>query len=262
MNLDWYRMNIGQAKDIPIIETALDEDIYDRMEPFFPPSDNNDLVSLNQILIESCSTEEGKQALRRYIASRDDYAWSWFLTLPEFEEFQQLVKKDDEEAREFILDHFDQKLLDQARKTFENIDFFEDRRELLNDLLTEFEQGHYRAFLAGIVLQFEGVLADLVEEAGGEIIEKDGDTEFKMPGQKRSETKNLNNLIRLFFDGVVSEFLHETIRQRRNKIAHGDVIENDQDLSIHFFITFYALCTACLNEYVQLAGENQVQAAV
>jgi hypothetical protein len=261
MNLDWYRMNIGQAKDIPIIKKALTEDVFDRMDPFFPPDDDNDLVNLNQLLIESCESDDERQAIRRYLASRDDYAWSWFMTLPEFEEFQELLESDKEEAREFVVNRFDQELLDQARNTFENIEFFEERRELLNDLLMEFEQGHYRGFLAGIVLQFEGVLADLVEEAGGEIIEEDHETKFKMPGKGRSQTKNLGSLISHFFDGVFSTFLDETVRQRRNQIAHGDVIENSRELSIHFFISFYALCNASLNEYVRLAEQDQPAAA-
>ncbi|WP_340100501.1 HsdM family class I SAM-dependent methyltransferase [Salinibaculum salinum] len=259
MNLDWYRMNIGQAKDIPIIEKALIEDMFDRMDPFFPPDYDNDLVNLNQLLIESCESDEERQALRRYLASRDNYAWSWFMTLPEFEEFQELLESDKEGAREFIVDRFDQELLDQARNTFENIGFFEERRELLNDLLMEFEKGHYRGFLAGIILQFEGVLADLVEEAGGEIIEEDHGTKFKMPGKGRSQTKNLGKLISHFFDGAFSTFLDETVRQRRNQIAHGDVIENSRELSIHFFISFYALCNAILNEYVRLAEQDQPQ---
>ncbi len=261
IDLDWYRLNITSLRDIPIIQGALDQDLFDRMDPFFPPDDDNDLVNLNQLLIESCESDDERQAIRRYLASRDDYAWSWFMTLPEFEEFQELLESDKEEAREFVVNRFDQELLDQARNTFENIEFFEERRELLNDLLMEFEQGHYRGFLAGIVLQFEGVLADLVEEAGGEIIEEDHETKFKMPGKGRSQTKNLGSLISHFFDGVFSTFLDETVRQRRNQIAHGDVIENSRELSIHFFISFYALCNASLNEYVRLAEQDQPAAA-
>jgi len=257
MNLNWYRINItSQLKEIPVIEQALNEDTFERLEPFFPPEDDNDLVNLNHLLIESCETEKEKQSLRRYLASRDDFAWSWFLTLPEFEEFQELLESDREQAQEFVVDRFNQELLDQARLTFRNVEFFERRQELLDDLLMEFEEGHYRGFLAGIVLQFEGVLADLVEEAGGDIVEEDGRTEFKMPGKNRSQKrKNLDNLISQFFDGVFSEYLHETVRQRRNKIAHGDVIEDSRTLSIHFFVSFYALCNACLNEYVQIAQQ-------
>lgn len=261
IDLDWYRLNITSLRDIPIIKGALNKDLFDRMEPFFPPDDDNDLVSLNQLLIESCEDDDERQAIRRYLASRDDYAWSWFMTLPEFEEFQELLDSDKDEAREFVVNRFDQELLDQARNTFENIEFFEGRRELLNDLLMEFEEGHYRGFLAGIVLQFEGVLADLVEEAGGEIIEEDHETKFKMPGKGRSQTKNLGSLISHFFDGVFSTFLDETVRQRRNQIAHGEVIENSRELSIHFFISFYALCNASLSEYVRLAEQDQPAAA-
>lgn len=264
MDLNWYRINItSQLKEIPVIEQALNEDTFERLEPFFPPEDDNDLVNLNHILIESCETEKEKQALRRYLASRDNFAWSWFLTLPEFEEFQELLESDREQAQEFVVDRFDQELLDQARQTFRNIEFFEGRRELLDDLLMEFEEGHYRGFLAGIVLQFEGVLADLVEEAGGDIVEEGGKTEFKMPGKNRSQKrKNLDNLISQFFDGVFSEYLHETVRQRRNKIAHGDVIEDSRTLSIHFFVSFYALCNACLNEYVRIAQQQESAAAL
>ncbi|NLV13213.1 HsdM family class I SAM-dependent methyltransferase [Haloarcula argentinensis] len=261
IDLDWYRLNITSLRDIPIIKGALNQDLFDRMDPFFPPDDDNDLVRLNQLLIESCERDDERQAIRRYLASRDDYAWSWLMTLPEFEEFQELLESNKEEAREFVVNRFDQELLDQARNTFENIEFFEERRALLNDLLMEFEEGHYRGFLAGIVLQFEGVLADLVEEAGGEIIEEDHETKFKMPGKGRSQTKNLGSLISHFFDGVFSTFLDETVRQRRNQIAHGDVIENSRELSIHFFISFYALCNASLNEYVRLAEQDQPAAA-
>jgi tRNA1(Val) A37 N6-methylase TrmN6 len=262
MDLNWYRINItSQLKEIPVIEQALSEDTFEKLEPFFPPEDDNDLVNLNHLLIESCEKDEEKQALRRYLASRDNFAWSWFLTLPEFEEFQELLESDREQAEEFVVDRFDQDLLDQARQTFRNIEFFEGRRELLDDLLMEFEEGHYRGFLAGIVLQFEGVLADLVEEAGGDIIEENGNTEFKMPGKNRSQKrKNLDNLISQFFDGVFSEYLHETVRQRRNKIAHGDIIEDSRTLSIHFFVSFYALCNACLNEYVRIAQQQNSEA--
>ncbi|WP_226929204.1 class I SAM-dependent DNA methyltransferase [Halorubrum halophilum] len=260
MGLDWYRLNIGQLRDVPIIEDALTEDMFDRMDPFFPPQGDNDLISLNQLLIESCDSSEEKQSLRRYLASRDSYAWSWFLTLPEFEEFQQLLESDRDKARQFVLNRFDQRLLDQARNTFDNIQFFDKRRELLNDLLMEFEEGHYRGFLAGIVLQFEGILGDLVTEAGGEITEENGNTVFKMPTERGTQRKNLSTLISHFFDGVFSTFLDETIRQRRNQIAHGGVIEDDRELAIHFFISFYALCNASLNEYVRLAGEQQAAA--
>jgi len=266
MNFDWYRIQITtQLKEIPIIEQALDEDTFERMEPFFPPQDDNDLVSLNHVLIESCETDEEKQALRQYLASRDNFAWSWFLTLPEFEEFQELLESDREQAQEFVVDRFDQELLDQARQTFHNVEFFEGRRELLDDLLMEFEEGHYRGFLAGIALQFEGVLTDLVEEADGSIYKnEDGETVFELPRENHSPVrKNLNNLISEIFDGPFSKYLHQTVRQRRNGIAHGDVIEDSQPLSIHFFVSFYALCNACLNEYVRMEQQqNQETAAI
>lgn len=252
MNFDWYRMYIYQLRDIPVVETALSQDVHDRMEPFFPPEDDNDLVNLNHILIESCETEEEKQALRRYLASREEFAWSWFMSLSEFEEFQELLESDRSQAEEFVIEQFDQELLDQARSTFQNIAFFEERGEFLDDLLMEFEEEHYRGFLAGIVLQFEGVLADLVEEIGGEVIERENETVFVVPRKKDSPMrKNLDNLISQFFDGVFGEYLDKTVRQRRNKIAHGDVIEDSRTLSIQFFVSFYALCNACLNAYIE-----------
>ncbi|MFK5602632.1 N-6 DNA methylase [Haloferax volcanii] len=252
MDLDWYRINLGELRDVPVIEQALTEEVAEKLETFLPPEDDNDVIGANQVLIEACPTDDAEQALQRYIASRDDYAWSWFLTLPEVERFQELVEEDREKAQEFIIERFDQELLDKARQTFNQLEFFEHRRDLLNDLLMEFESNHYRSFLAGITLQFEGVLTDLVLEAGGDIVEQDGKTEFKLPGKNRSQQqKNLHNLISTFFDGIFSTFIDETIRQRRNAIAHGDVIEDDQDLAIHFFIAFYALCYASLAEYTR-----------
>lgn len=252
MDLDWYRINLGELRDVPVIEQALTKVVAAKLETFLPPEDDNDVIGANQVLIEACTTEDAERALQRYMASRDDYAWSWFLTLPEVERFQELVEKDREKAQEFIIERFDQELLDKARQTFNQLAFFEHRRDLLNDLLMEFESNHYRSFLAGITLQFEGILTDLVLEAGGDIVDQDGETKFKLPGKHRSQQqKNLHNLISTFFDGVFSTFMHETIRQRRNAIAHGDVIEDDQDLAIHFFIAFYALCYASLAEYTR-----------
>lgn len=252
LDLDWYRINLGELRDVPVIEQALTEEVAGKLDTFLPPEDDNDVIGANQVLIEACPTDDTGRALQRYMASRDDYAWSWFLTLPEVERFQDLVEEDREKAQEFIIERFDQELLDKARQTFNQLAFFEHRRDLLNDLLMEFESNHYRSFLAGITLQFEGVLTDLVLEAGGNIVEQDGETEFKLPGKHRSQQqKNLHNLISTFFDGVFSTFMHETIRQRRNAIAHGDVIEDDQELAIHFFIAFYALCYASLAEYTR-----------
>ena len=253
LDLDWYRINLGELRDVPIIEQALTGEVAAKLDTFLPPEDDNDAIGANQVLIEACPTDDAERALQRYMASRDDYAWSWFLTLPEVERFQELVEEDREKAREFIIERFDQELLHKARQTFNQLEFFEHRRDLLNDLLMEFESNHYRSFLAGITLQFEGVLTDLVLEADGDIVEEDGETKFKLPGKHRSQQqKNLHNLISTFFDGVFSTFMHETIRQRRNDIAHGDVIEDDQDLAIHFFIAFYALCYASLAEYTRL----------
>ena len=257
MDLDWYRVNLGQLRDVPVIEQALTVEVAEKLDVFLPPEDDNDVIGANQVLIEACDSKDAEQALQRYMASRDDYAWSWFLTLPEVEQFQKLVEQDREKAQEFIIERFDQDLLDKARQTFNQLEFFEQRRDLLNDLLMEFESNHYRSFLAGITLQFEGILTDLVLETGGDIVEKDGETEFMLPGKNRSQQKNLHNLISTFFDGIFSTFMHETIRQRRNAIAHGDVIEDDQDLAIHFFIAFYALCYASLAEYTRLTEATE-----
>jgi len=253
MDLDWYRIYLGELRDVPVIEQALTAEVAAKLDTFLPPKDDNDVVGANRVLIEACPTDDVEQALQRYMASRDDYAWSWFMTLPEIERFQELVEEDREKAQEFIIERFDQELLDKARQTFNQLEFFEHRRDLLNDLLMEFESNHYRSFLAGITLQFEGILTDLVLEAGGDVVEQDGETEFELPGENRSRQKNLYNLISTFFDGIFSTFMHETIRQRRNEIAHGDVIEDDQDLAIHFFISFYALCYASLAEYTRLS---------
>jgi len=252
MDLDWYRINLRELRDVPVIEEALTAEVASKLDAFLPLEDDNDVIGANQVLIEACPTDEAEQALQRYMASRDDYAWSWFLTLPEVERFQELVEEDREKAQEFIIERFDQELLDKARQTFNQLEFFEHRRDLLNDLLMEFESNHYRSFLAGITLQFEGILTDLVLKTDGDIVEQNGETKFKLPGENRSQQKNLHNLISTFFDGIFSTFLHETIRQRRNEIAHGDVIEDDQNLAIHFFIAFYALCYASLAEYTRL----------
>lgn len=42
--------------------------------------------------------------------------------------------------------------------------------------------------------------------------------------------------------------MHETIRKRGNAIAHGNVIDGDQNLAFHLIIAFYTLCYASLAE--------------
>jgi type I restriction-modification system DNA methylase subunit len=247
------RLLIRSVSNIPVIEDALSQTAFDRMNPFFPDEDDNDLIRLNQILIENCRGDKERDAIRRFMASRDDFAWSWLMTLPELEEFEELATDDGDAAKSFVISRFDEEILDEARQTFDKIDFFENRRELLNDLLMEFEQGHYRGFLAGITLQFEGVLTDLVKATGGEVFQEDNRTKFKRSSDDSEQHKNLGELIETYFDGIFSQFLDETIRQRRNDIAHGDTIEDDRDLAVHFFVSFYALCNAALSEYVRQA---------
>ncbi|MFC6939131.1 N-6 adenine-specific DNA methylase domain-containing protein [Salinirubellus sp. GCM10025818] len=254
-NVDWYRLYLRQLRGVPLIDDSLSADVAKRLETFWPPEDDSDRVRINQILIEQCSSEDQKLALRRFLLSTETYAWSWIFNLLQIDEFQKLIEEDTRtQAEQFVISQFDPELLAKARQTFENIDLFSDRKEMLNDLLSEFEQDHYRSFLAGMTLQFEGVLADFVEYIGGEIIEPDtGGAKFRLPGKNRTKDKSLNELISELLDGPFGAFVDETIRKRRNRIAHGDIIEDSRELSIHFFVTFYALCNVCLAEYVRLA---------
>jgi len=42
---------------------------------------------------------------------------------------------------------------------------------------------------------------------------------------------------------------------------YGEVIEDSRTVSIHFFVSFYTLCNAWLNEYVRIAQQQESEAA-
>jgi len=36
MNLDWYRINLGQLRDVPVIEHALTGEVAEKLDVFLP----------------------------------------------------------------------------------------------------------------------------------------------------------------------------------------------------------------------------------
>lgn len=248
---NYSRTRVKDLEVLPISERMLTDDIANKLEDFFPYEHTSDILSSNRILLEGCDTDSQEQILREYLSSQDEFAWSWLDSEEDVEEFERMLESDDDELRDYLLENFDQDVLERTEAIIENSDFFDERRNLLRDLLQEFKEEDNRIFLTGISPQFEGVLSDLVEEIGGQVEQDEGKTTFKMPDEKEGTEKKLDTLIESFFDGTLGKFLQKNIRERRNEIAHGGVVEDDRKESIQFFLAFYALCYASLDEYVR-----------
>jgi hypothetical protein len=260
---DYNRISNYTLSDLPVLECLLTEEVARRLEQFVPYEDSTDIVNSNRILLEECENQEQESVLREYIASQEEFAWSW---LSDREDFVEAVESSDEEAvREFLVEEYDDEILRRTEEAIRSLRLFDEREDILMTLIEEFdERNHHHVFLTGISTQFEGVLSDLVEELGGEVKRKDGTSRFRLPerdesdndmdGSEEGAEKNLNNLIDSFFDGPVGTFLHQDIRQRRNRIAHGEVVEDDRQTAIEFLLAFHALCYKSLDKYVRYHG--------
>ncbi|WP_336346194.1 N-6 DNA methylase [Halalkalicoccus ordinarius] len=256
---NYARFRIRELQSLPIIESCLSEEFAQEMKSLLPVDSAHKEITLRNRIIEACSPAE-RAAVDAAFEAFSQHALTWFLSGEELEKFRERIEGDDN-PEEFLLEQFGDDVLSDVQYTFSRTGLFEGRREVLLDLVELFDQERYQTFLVGLASQFEGVLVDYVEETGGRIefeireVEQDGEmTEievlvFYRPGRQEGKKKDLKRLFDEFFEGEYLRYLQETVRERRNELAHGSLVDNPEQTAVVLLVTFFGMINNILHRY-------------
>lgn len=229
---------------IPIPRRALTVDFRMRTEPVFPPESYQDKVRLTELLQECVRENPAKGTFKRLLEPDDEYAWAWFLSPDEYQEFMQKWEADPEDAKQFVADHLTEEDVKRIERDFKRNLVSSERSKIVIELLEEYRNQKNRLFLYGVTPQFEGVLVDWAERKG-HTAEKDNDGNLVVnvgdDEARQTVPKTLSGLLRHYLRDGFGEFLHEHVRTSRNEVAHGAIIENDRSQATMFLLCLYAL---------------------
>lgn len=230
--------------EIPIPRRALTEDFRTRTESVFPPESYRDKVRLTELLQECVREKPVRETFESLLEPDDEYAWAWFLSPDEYQEFTQKWEADPEDAKQFVADRLTEEDVKRIESDFERDLVPSERSQIIMELLEEYRNQKNRLFLYGVTPQFEGVLVDWAER-NDHTVEKDdhGNLVVNVGGDETIQTvpKTLSGLLRHYLRDGFGEFLHEHVRTSRNEVAHGAIIENDRSQATMFLLCLYAL---------------------
>jgi hypothetical protein len=258
---NYAQFRIGELECLPIIGSCLNETFAQQMASLLPAESATEEIIIQNRIIEVCSRAE-RPAVHAALEAFSQHGLTWFLSGEELETLRERIEENTD-PEEFLVTQFGDGLLADVQHTLSQADLFTDRREVLLDLVELFDQDRYQTFLIGLASQFEGVLVDYVEETGGRIEseiredEQDGDTTeyevlvFYRPGREEPKKKDLKRLFDEFFEGAYLTFLQETVRERRNELAHGTLVDEPEQTAVLFLITFFGMTNNILHRYNQ-----------
>jgi len=212
----------------------------------FPPERRRDQRQLDQAVIDGCSQQAAREALATLIEPDDQFAWAWFLSPEEYEEFQRRYERSEERAREYVAKRLNE---DEIRKMLTEIEespLRMERWETMAELAEEYRDGHYRLFMYGATPQFEGFIMDWASNKGYPISKRDGRPYVQIPGENPEEgnqeiPKSLGALIEAFIPRGFGDFLQDDITTLRNTITHGEIIEMSHERAAICFLALHTL---------------------
>lgn len=265
---NYAQFRIGELRSLPIIDSCLSDEFAEEMVSLLPAETAHEEITVRNRIIESSGPAE-RAAVNAAFEAFSQQVLTWFLTGEELEKLRERIEENTN-PEEFLVEHFGDDILSEVQHTFSRAGLFEDRREVLLDLIELFDQERYQTFLVGLASQFEGVLVDYVEETGGRIesevreVEQDGETTeieilvFYRPGRQKGKKKDLKRLFDEFFEGEYLKFLQETVRERRNELAHGTLVGDAERTAVVLLVTFFGMTNSILHRYNQhLAQEDR-----
>ena len=229
--------------EIPIPRRALTKDFRIQTEPIYPPESHRDEVRLTELLQECVREEPARETFERLLEPNDEYAWAWFLSPDEYQEFTQKWETDPEDAKQFVADRLTEEDVERIERDLKRDSMPAERAQIIMELLEEYRNQKNRLFLYGITPQFEGVLADWAERQGHPISKTDDGNFVVYVDGDGGETvsKTLAGLLNYYLKDGFGEFLHTHVRQSRNDLAHGGIVENDRRQATMFLLCLYAL---------------------
>ncbi|QCC47663.1 hypothetical protein [Halobellus limi] len=234
---------IRDISQLPINTDSLDAGLD---EITFPPERRRDQRQLDQAVVNGCSEQTVREALATLIEPDDQFAWAWFLSPEEYEEFQRQYEIGEEAAREYVAERLSEREIRKMLTEIEESPLRMERWETMAELAEEYREGHYRLFMYGATPQFEGFIMDWAENKEYPIFKRDGRPYVQIPGDTTEEEdqeipKSLGALIEAFIPRGFGDFLQDDITTLRNTITHGEIIEMSHERAAICFLALHTL---------------------
>lgn len=220
------RYTVRDLEQLPINIGPLNDGLEDIV---FPPDRRRDQRQLDRAVIDRCNNEAAREAFETLLEPDDHFAWAWFLSPDEYEQFQRQYQDSEGEAREFVTKRLNEEEIGEMLDDISRSPLHVERWETIEELADEYRDGRYRLFLYGATPQFEGFIMDWALKNGHEVTKRDGRPYVRISGQSEDEEdefpKGLGKLIEKFIPRGFGDFLQDDITDLRNTITHGEIIE-------------------------------------
>lgn len=259
----YARIRQRELRKLPLIESFLNENCITQLADVVPARTPDQRNTIQSILLEQCEQGTERQVVNAALEAFAPSELEWYLDGDQLEEFRDRIEAPGRDPGDYLRDQFGDEAVKEMRQTISYIGFLDDRRAYLHDLLDVFADDRHRAFALGIATQFEGVLVDFVEATGGNVFTKREEVNgepheyrYFRPGETlepvtdaEEKTKSLKTLIDAHFQGTFHEFMETTIKETRNKLAHGELVPHTDEKSVILLVGLYSSLHNLLHQY-------------
>ena len=243
------RIQVRTLRRLPICLADLSDRAAAQLERLYPYDSPEQRESARSVIIGAVADEH-----RLAVAATYD-AVSPLRTVRGYEaEIEQLrqILTEDLDRDPGTVELVDDSMIQKLEETYQSVELFKTRTRPITELMDVFGEQRYWSFLGGVAAQFEGVLQDYIEEHIGPV-------EYRQPADKDSKQwmyqpqdgkwKPLR--LKILFDEVFSGNLQEVmqlVRERRNEIAHGRLLSDEEANAEALFLAFYIFTYAVLHK--------------
>jgi hypothetical protein len=239
----YQTVSLSDLRKLPIATGPLKEGLN---EFPFPPSRRREQRYLDEAVVERCRDSAVSEALESLLDPDDRFAWAWFLSPSEYEEFEEMYDADEKRAEGYIADRLHEKEIKEMLAHITESDLHTERWDIIEELAEEYQQENYRLFMYGATPQFEGLIMDWAEEKEYDIVWKNGRPYVEISNQDGSGDqepipKGLGALIDAFLPRGFGDFLLDEVKALRDATAHGEVIANSREQAAVCFLSLHTL---------------------
>jgi hypothetical protein len=234
---------LSELRKLPIATGPLKEGLN---EFPFPPSRRREQRYLDEAVVERCRDSDASEALESLLDPDDRFAWAWFLSPNEYEEFKEMYYADEKRAEGYIADRLHEEEVKEMLAHITESDLHTGRWDIIEELAEEYQQENYRLFIYAATPQFEGFIMDWAEEKEYDIVWKNGRPYVEISNQDETGDqepipKGLGALIDAFIPRGFGDFLLDEVKDLRDATAHGEVIANSREQAAITFLSLHTL---------------------
>lgn len=239
----YQTVSLSDLQRLPVAKGPLEEGLDDVP---FPPSRRREQQRLDEAVVERCRDQTTSEALGSLLDPDDRFAWAWFLSPEEYEEFKEMYNADEERAEDFIADRLNETELSEMLDHIAKSDLHAERWDIIEELAAEYQQENYRLFIYGATPQFEGFIMDWAKRNGHAVVWRDGRPYVEISSQENENNiepipKGLGALIDAFLPRGFGDFLQDEVKELRDATAHGEVISNSREQAAICFLSLHTL---------------------